>query len=139
FVDVTRAAGINDWHGQGLGVVAVDLDEDGRLDLFVANDQSANYLFRNLGGLKFEEVGEVSGVAGNATGGYQAGMGVAFGDLDGDGRPDLAVTNFYNESTSFFRNLGGGAFTDHSAAIGLAVPTPHKLRFGAAFLGAGTA
>ena len=109
FVDVTEAAGINDWHGQGLGVVATDLDGDGRLDLFVANDQSANYVFRNLGGLKFEEVGDSSGLAANGQGGYQAGMGVACGDLDGDGRPDLAVTNFYNESTTLYHNLGGGA------------------------------
>jgi tetratricopeptide (TPR) repeat protein len=134
FVDVTKQAGIDDWHGQGLGVVAADLDDDGRVDLFVANDQSANYLFRNLGGLKFEEVAESSGVAGNGKGGYQAGMGVACGDLDGDGRLDLAVTNFYNESMTFYHNLGGGVFVDHTAAIGLAVPTRYRLGFGTVFL-----
>ena len=66
FVDVTNQAGINDWHGQGLGVVATDLDDDGRVDLFVANDQSPNYFFRGLGGLKFEEVAEISGLSCNA-------------------------------------------------------------------------
>jgi len=134
FVDVTKQAGIDDWHGQGLGVVALDFDEDGRIDLFVANDQSANFFFRNLGSLKFEEVGETSGLAGNGKGGYQAGMGVACGDLDGDGRPDLAVTNFYNESMTFYHNLGNGIFVDHTAAIGLAVPTRYRLGFGTAFL-----
>ena len=92
--------------------MAADLDDDGRVDLFVANDMTANYLFQNRGGFRFEEVGLASGVAGNASGGYQAGMGVACGDLDGDGRLDLAVTNFYNESTTFFRNLGQGFFAD---------------------------
>ncbi len=92
--------GIVDPDGRGLGVVAADLDDDGRLDLFVANDMTANLLFRNRGGLKFEEIGHAAGVACNADGGYQAGMGVACGDLDGDGRPDLAVTNFFGESTT---------------------------------------
>lgn len=82
---------------------------------------SANYLFHNLGGFRFEEIGLQSGVAGNASGTYQAGMGVACGDLDGDGRLDLAVTNFYNGSTTFFRNLGQGIFADDTSSVGLAV------------------
>jgi enediyne biosynthesis protein E4 len=134
FVDVTKQAGINDWHGQGLGVVATDLDDDGRLDLFVANDQSPNYFFRSLGGLKFEEAAGISGLSCNRNGGFQAGMGVACGDLDGDGRPDLGVTNFYNESMTFYHNLGGGVFTDHTGEVGLAVPTRYRLGFGTAFL-----
>ncbi len=134
FVDVTNEAGINDWHGQGLGVVAADLDDDGWVDLFVANDQSPNYFFRGRGGLKFEEMAEISGLAANAYGGLQAGMGVACGDLNGDGRPDLGVTNFYNESMTFYHNLGGGVFTDHTGEIGLAVPTRYRLGFGTAFL-----
>ena len=116
FVDVTAEAGIVDRGGRGLGVVAADLDQDGRVDVFVANDSSANFLFRNLGGMRFEEVGHSAGVAGNASGAYQAGMGVAAGDLDGDGLIDLAVTNFYGESTTFYRNLGGGNFTDATAS-----------------------
>jgi thioredoxin-like negative regulator of GroEL len=134
FVDVTKTSGINDWHGQGLGVVAADLDDDGRIDLFVANDQSPNYLLHNLGAMKFEEIAESSGLAGNAKGGFQAGMGVACGDLDGDGKPDLGVTNFYNESMTFYHNLGSGIFADHTAAVGLAVPTRYRLGFGTAFL-----
>ena len=134
FVDVTAEAGIVDRDGRGLGVVAADLDGDGRVDLYVANDTTANYLFRNLGGLRFEEVGIASGVAAGAGGGFQAGMGTACGDLDGDGLPDLAVTNFFGESTTLYRNLGGGVFGDQTAAVGLAAASRSLLGFGIAFL-----
>jgi tetratricopeptide (TPR) repeat protein len=136
FTDVTKEAGITDADGRGLGVLAADLDGDGRTDLFVANDMSANYLFHNLGGFRFEEIGHEAGVAGNASGTYQAGMGVACGDLDRDGRLDLAVTNFYNESTTFYRNLGQGLFADLTSAVGLAVPSRYLLGFGIAFFDA---
>jgi tetratricopeptide (TPR) repeat protein len=136
FVDVTAAAGIVDRDGRGLGVVAADLDDDGRVDLFVANDATPQYLFHNLGGLRFEEIGLNSGVAANSEGGFQAGMGVACGDLDGDGRPDLAVTNFYGESTTLFRNFGGNLFSDATAPVGLAAPSRFLLGFGVSFLDA---
>jgi thioredoxin-like negative regulator of GroEL len=138
FRDVSEQAGITaaDRDGRGLGVVAADLDEDGRIDLFVANDTTANFLFLNRGGFRFKEAGHAAGVAASAQGGYQAGMGVACGDLDGDGHIDLAVTNYYGESTSFFRNLGGGLFADHTSAAGLAAPSRHRLGFGAACLDA---
>ncbi|WP_165233472.1 FG-GAP-like repeat-containing protein [Aquisphaera insulae] len=136
FVDVSKEAGLHDSNGRGLGVLAADLDGDGRIDLFVANDMSANYLFRGIPGFRLEEKGLESGVAGNASGGSQAGMGVACGDLDGDGRPDLAVTNFYNESTTFFRNLGQGFFADETDSIGLAAPSRYRLGFGVSFLDA---
>ena len=112
------------------------LDGDRRIDLYVANDLSANYLFHNRGGFTFEEVGQVAGAAANASGGFQAGMGVACGDLDGDGRPDLAVTNFFGESTSLYHNLGSGLFADWTAAVGLAAPSRYLLGFGIAFLDA---
>ncbi len=134
FTDVTAEAGIVDRDGRGLGVVAADLDGDGRLDLYVANDQTANFLFRNEGGLHFEEIGGTSGVASSGAGAYQASMGIACGDVDGDGRPDLAVTNFYNESTTLYRNRGGGIFTDATAEAGLATPSRYLLGFGTAFL-----
>ena len=130
FVDVTADAGIVDKDGRGLGVVAADIDDDGLVDLFVANDTTANYLWHNLGGMKFEELSTSNGVACNAEGAFQAGMGTACGDLDGDGRIDLLVTNFYGESTTFFRNLGGGMFGDQTAAIGLAAPSRFLLGFG---------
>jgi tetratricopeptide (TPR) repeat protein len=138
FFDVSEHAGINaaDREGRGLGVVAADLDGDGKVDIFVANDLTANFLFHNEGGFRFREVGIEAGVATNADGGYLAGMGVACGDLDGDGRPDLAVTNFYGESTTFYRNLGGGQFADHSSAVGLTAASRYLLGFGAVFLDA---
>jgi enediyne biosynthesis protein E4 len=130
FVDVTAEAGILDRDGRGLGVVAADLDDDGLVDLFVANDTTANYLWHNLGGMKFEEIGVTSGVACNAQGAFQAGMGTAVGDLDGDGLPDLTVTNFYGESTTFFKNMAKGVFADRTSAIGLAAPSRYVLGFG---------
>lgn len=134
FVDVTDEAGIVDTNGRGLGVVAGDMDGDGKVDLFVANDTTANYLFRNLGEMRFEEVGMTAGVASNADGAFQAGMGTALGDLDGDGLPDLFVTNFYGESTTYYRNLGRGMFSDWTAAVGLAAASRFRLGFGVALL-----
>jgi predicted Zn-dependent protease len=136
FVDVTKESGFVDPDGRGLGVVAADLDDDNRIDLYVANDMSANYLFHNLGEFRFEESALHSGASANSSGGFQAGMGVACGDLDGDGRLDLAVTNYYGESTTFFRNLGRGLFCDDTTTIGLAAPTRCLLGFGVAFLDA---
>src|SRR5262249_30728720 len=136
FVDVTEEAGIVDRDGRGLRVGAADLDDDGRVGLFVANDSSANFLFHNLGGMRFEEVGHAAGVAGNASGAYQAGMGVAVGDLDSDGLFDLVVTNFYGESTTFYRNLGGGNFSDATASRGLGVGTRRPAGFRGALFGA---
>ena len=77
FVNITKEAGIVDRDGRGLGVIAADFDDDGRPDLFVANDGTANFLFLNRGGMRFEEAGHESGVAAAAGGGYRAGMGVA--------------------------------------------------------------
>lgn len=138
FVDVSNESGITaaDQDGRGLGVLAADLDGDRRTDLFVANDTTANFLFKNRGGFRFEESALSAGVAANANGGFQAGMGVACGDLDGDGLVDLAVTNFFGESTTFFRSLGRGMFVDATASVGLAAPSRYLLGFGVAFLDA---
>jgi thioredoxin-like negative regulator of GroEL len=133
FVDVTKHAGFIDPNGRGLGVVAADLDDDNKIDLYVANDGSANYLFHNRGGFRFEETGEIAGAAASADGLYKAGMGIACGDLDGDGSLDLAVTNFFAESTTFYRNLGRGRFADDTARIGLLAPSRPLLGFGVAF------
>jgi tetratricopeptide (TPR) repeat protein len=134
FVDMTSEAGIVDTNGRGLGVLAADLDGDGKVDLFVANDMTANAFYRNLGGMKFEEVGHEAGVASNAEGGYHAGMGIAWGDVDGDAKLDLAVTNGYNESTRIYQNLGGGMFADQTSTFGVTAPTRYLVGFGVAFL-----
>jgi tetratricopeptide (TPR) repeat protein len=134
FIDVTAEAGIADLHGRGLGVIAADLDDDGKVDVFVANDLSANHFFRNLGGFRFSEQATEAGLAASAEGGYLAGMGIACGDLDGDGRLDLAVTNFFNQATTLYHNHGGGVFSDRSSASGLAAATRQFLGFGVAAL-----
>jgi thioredoxin-like negative regulator of GroEL len=132
FVDVTDASGLAESHGRGLGVVAADLDDDHRIDLYVANDGTANYFFRNQGSFRFQDAALEAGVAGSASGGYQAGMGIACGDLDGDGRPDLLVTNFYGEGTTYYQNLGRGLFADRSHASGIGLATRYLLGFGIA-------
>ncbi|HEV3121996.1 MAG TPA: FG-GAP-like repeat-containing protein, partial [Isosphaeraceae bacterium] len=132
FVDVTKSGGFTDADGRGLGVVAADLDDDNRVDLYVANDGTANFLFHNRGGFQFEDDAMMAGAAAGAEGGYRAGMGVAAADLDGDGRLDLLVTNLYGEGASLYQNLGRGMFADHSASSGLLLATRFFTGFGIA-------
>ncbi len=137
FLDISEEAGIQiDPPGRGLGVLAADLDQDGMIDFYVANDATANFFFRNLGNGRFEESAEVAGLAGNSRGGYQAGMGIACGDLNADGLLDLVVTNFFGEGSTYYENLGSGIFTDRSESIGLYAATHSMLGFGTAFLDA---
>jgi enediyne biosynthesis protein E4 len=119
FEDTTVAAGLARHDGRGLGVVAADLDRDGRIDLYVANDKCPNFLFLNRGDGSFADVSETSGAAGNAAGEYQGSMGVDAQDLDGDGWPELVVTNFRGEGTTLYRNVEGGNFLDVSAFAGI--------------------
>jgi enediyne biosynthesis protein E4 len=136
FRDVSAAAGIVDLDGRGLGVLADDLDDDGKVDVFVANDLSANQFYRNLGGFRFSEQATESGLAASSQGGNLAGMGTARGDFDGDGRLDLAVTNFLGQATTLYHDHGGGLFSDRSTATGLAAATRQFLGFGLAALDA---
>jgi hypothetical protein len=118
--------------GRGLGVLIADLTGDGRPDVFVANDGSACWLLANRGNLAFEEVGLTAGVAFDEKGQALAGMGVALGDLDGDGRSDLVVGNFLGRSTIAFQALGAGRFRDASTQLGLTATTRDVLGFGLA-------
>lgn len=130
FTDVSRDAGLEAAvEGRGLGLAILDYDEDGRLDLFVANDGTANHLFRNLGGLRFEEVAMAAGAAYDAAGQPTASMGVVSQDLNGDGRIDLLHTNFLNQSSTLRWNFGG-VFVDGTLASGLAVPSRSKTGWG---------
>jgi hypothetical protein len=119
--------------GKGLGVVALDFDDDGDSDLYVANDTTRNTLYRNDGG-KLTDVGVEAGVAYNEQGLAEAGMGVDAGDFDRDGRIDLVVTNFDFENNTLYRNLGRGFFLDATSAFGLGAVSLTELGFGCDFL-----
>ncbi len=131
FVDATAEAGFTDRAlAYGFTVRAADFDDDGDADVFVANDSDASYYYRNGGGGRFTEVGVWAGCALNARGSAQASMGVAVGDADGDGRLDIFVTTFSEDSSTLYRGLGGGLFEDTTAQSGLGPPTFRPLSWG---------
>jgi hypothetical protein len=134
FTDVSAAAGVARGEGKALGVVAADLDGDGRIDLFVANDTSPNLLYRNRGDGTFAEVGLEAEVAFDPAGRARGAMGVDVADYDGDGRFDLTVTNFTRQGQSLFRNAGGLVFRDAAREAGIAEPSLPMSGFGARFL-----
>jgi len=120
FTDWSRDSGLHDSAPRyGLGVVMSDLDDDRDLDIFVANDSMPNFLFRNEGGLRFSEVAAYANVATNEDAKEQAGMGTDAGDFDGDGRPDVIVTNFSHDFDTLHRNMGELYFTDATFEAGL--------------------
>jgi hypothetical protein len=121
FTDISEESGIRAVRpSYGFGVTVLDADDDGRLDLFVGNDSLPNFLFRNLGGLKFEEIGVMSGVSANIDGQDQACMGVDAADYDDDGREDLFVSNFSNDYNTLYRNSGAFLFDDVTRSLALA-------------------
>ncbi len=135
FRDATDQVGMTDTaESYGLGVLASDLDSDGDVDVFVANDSNPNFLYRNNGDGTFSEVGAWSGAGLNGSGVAQAGMGVDAADFDGDGRPDILVTTFAKDSATIYRNEGDLLFQDVSAAIGLKSISYDVLKWGCAFL-----
>ncbi|MBT4976628.1 MAG: CRTAC1 family protein [Gemmatimonadetes bacterium] len=134
FADITRAAGLYNDAGRQLGVVFGDYDTDGDTDLYVANDMTANFLYRNDGQARFAEVGLSAGVALSESARPEAGMGTDFGDFDRDGDLDIAVCNFQWEACRLYRNDGDDAFADMSFASGLGEPTLATLTFGTDFL-----
>lgn len=114
FENVTFKTGMIDKFGRALGAIAFDVNEDRRLDLFVANDGSANQLWVQGADGRFRDEAVERGVALAGNGETLAGMGVAAGDFTGHGRLDLLVTNFYDRGTVFYRNQGDGLFEDRS-------------------------
>ncbi len=133
FTDISASSGIRTGHGNGMGVVWLDYDDDGRQDIFVANDQSPNFLWHNEGGGKFVDTAMESGIAFGEEGNARAGMGVDVGDYDNDGKPDLVVTNFSEESNALYHNEGG-LFRDVAMASGMGAGTLMFLGFGTGFL-----
>ena len=118
--------------GHGFGVIAADLDGDGKVDLFVANDQNPNFLFLNNGDSTFRDASEASGAALDGNGNTRAGMGAEAEDLDGDGKPELFVTNFRNEPNTVYQNLGGGLFIDQTAGFGGGADVMEYVKWGCA-------
>jgi tetratricopeptide (TPR) repeat protein len=134
FRDVSAAAGLHAAFGGALGVVAVDLDRDGWLDLYVANDQTRNQLWRNRGDGTFEDEALERGVALDVNGQPQASMGVDAGDFDGDGDDDLFLSHLAGETDTLYVNDGAGVFLDGTAGSGLAPPGLAYTGFGTAWL-----
>ena len=133
FEDATESAGLDTLaghHGKGLGVIAVDVDGDLDLDLYVANDSVENRLWLNRGDGRFDDGTLLSGTGVNQRGLTEAGMGLAAGDVDDDGDPDLFVTNFDDESNTLYRNDGDGLFADVTAQAGLDAASRLPVGFG---------
>ncbi len=120
FTDVSAKAGVANPAGKGLGVVVCDVDRDGDPDIYVANDLVRNFLYRNNGDGTFTDIAYASGVGFDMNGKPQAGMGVDCGDIDGNGYPELFVTNFSEELNTLYENRGDGLFEDVSQKLGLA-------------------
>ena len=135
FAEVTAASGLGQHDpGYGFAVLFIDSDDDGDLDLYVANDSTPNFFYRNDGAGTFAEVGLQANAALGETGLAQAGMGAAWGDYDNDGDGDLLVTNFEDDYNTLYRNTGNGTFADVSFAAGLGRISLPLVGFGAVFL-----
>ena len=133
FENVTKRAGLYDPTSKSLGIALVDYDNDGWLDLFVANDTEPNKLYRNNHDGTFTDVAVLSGVALSETGRARAGMGVDAGDYDGSGQQSLIIGNFTNESMSLYHNDGSGLYTDEAASSGIGQMSIQSLTFGCFF------
>ena len=133
FEDVTTAAGLRAPSAKGLGVAMLDFDDDGWMDLFVANDTQPNQLYRNRGDGTFEDIGVLAGVAFGETGAARAGMGVDAVDYDGSGRPSLIIGNFSTEMMGLYHNEGNGLFIDEGPRSEIGRSTLLTLTFGCFF------
>jgi hypothetical protein len=123
FTDVSRTSGIGNCLGKAWGVVATDINNDGRMDLFVGNDTVANFLFVNRGQGKFEEIGQQAGIAYSDSGRPRSGMGVDSADFNEDGWMDLFVANIDHEAYSLYRNNRDETFDDIATPSGVATAT----------------
>src|SRR5687768_2391654 len=119
FTDISKQAGIANPAGKGLGVAFCDYDRDGRTDIYIANDTVRNFLYRNTGKGTFVDEAYGAGVGFDVNGKPQAGMGTDCADVDGDGLPDIFVTNFSEELNTLYQNKGDGIFEDVTVKAGL--------------------
>ncbi len=119
FTDVSEAAGLLPHLGKGMGVAVADYDGDGRPDVFVTNDKAPHFLYRNREGGRFTEVAFEAGVAANESGAMVSGMGCDFDDFDGDGRPDVFLTDLVRDVFTLFVNQGNGFFADRTFPSGV--------------------
>jgi len=134
FREVSADVGIRDTgRAYGLGVTWVDFDNDGWPDIYVANDSMANFLWRNQGNGKFEEIAFEAGCAMSADGRAQSSMGIAVGDYDNDGWLDLLVTNFAEDYSTLYHN-NHGQFEDVTYQAGLGTASYNQLKWGAGFV-----
>lgn len=134
FKDVTVETGLERTEGKTLGVAVIDLDGDLWPDLVVANDTIRNFLFRNLGNGRFEEVGLGFGVALGQSGAPRGAMGIDVADLDGDLAPEIVIGNFAQEMSAVYRFAEGGVYVDEAARWGVGLPTLMSLAFGVQIL-----
>lgn len=133
FVEATAAAGLDAGTWFGLAAAFFDADDDGDDDLYVANDSVQNAYYVNRGDGTFEETAILAGLAYDEQGGEQAGMGIAVADYDGDGRLDLAVSNFSHDHDTLYRNEGDALFRDTSFPSGIGSPSFFALGWGVVF------
>ncbi len=134
FEDVSERSGIRGFSGASLGVVILDVDGDGLPDIYVANDGMANELWLNNGDFTFRNEALLAGVAVNAEGRAEAGMGVDAADCDGDGRDDIVVSHLTNEHNTLYLQTGPGTFRDETRLRGIAMPSWQYTGFGIVFL-----
>ena len=133
FRDVSQAAGISAHACKGLALALGDIDQDGDVDAFVANDITRNLLFLNDGSGHFVERGIASGVAYDETGRASAGMGADFSDVDGNGLLDISCTNFQDETSNIYMQKPAGVFRDRAYAVGVGASGQRRLSFGVDF------
>jgi hypothetical protein len=137
FTDVSKSAGVSDPSGYyGMGVIWADFNNSGRPDIYVANDSTPSFLYKNLGNGKFQEIGLESGTAVSEDGSEQGSMGIAIGDYNHTGRPSIYTTNFSDEYDDLYRNDGNWSFTDVSYPSGVALPSLPWVKWGTAFFDA---
>ena len=134
FTDVSADSGVAGLVGRALGVVAIDADDDGWSDLFVARDASPDLLLINQGDGTLKDFGADAEIAYSVDGVARAGMGVDAGDVNGDGRPDFVVTNFNDEYHALYMNLGRFPYQERTSESGLAQFTQSFVGWGTRFI-----